>query len=407
MVNHLWLEDCFQSWVLQSEAKPRYTVFPVHNQLSQVFGTKINPQEIDDWVEELAEKDLVKVEPEPEPEFAPIEPAETGHTGPDQPENDANLDKQVQGDDDERPVKIQPESPKKPTLQKHGKTTIDDDKSTSPPSKAAQSSSTKSTKTTEKDASPAPSTSAPGSVLVYSRQRGAALKASKALEQNAADMNTYQEERQNEKKALKKRKRVLLDDISISKDGDDDEEADESENDMDIDSSTPSKKPASPTKKRRATRKGSTSGTPARSDDEEVNTSANSSREAISIDSPKAPSKRKRALVSAVAIKEPGDSSMSPPVEESKAPKESKEPKEPRTVKYLRTGISKDLTAKESKQLKALGIVEAKNVEDCTHIVAEHAARTEKFLSGIAQAKFIVRKEYLNACIDANEVLGK
>ncbi|KAG0093023.1 ssDNA endonuclease and repair protein rad10 [Podila epicladia] len=376
VVNHLWLEDCFQSWVLQSEAKPRYTLFPVHNQLSQVFGTKINPQEIDDWVEELAEKDLVKAEPEPEPEFAPIVPAETGPAEPDQPENHANLDKQIQGGDDGRPVKIQPESPKKPTLQKHRMTTIDNDKTSSPPSKAAQS-STKSSKATEKDASPAPSTSAPGSVLVYSRQRGAALKASKALEQNAADMNTYQEERQNEKKALKKRKRVLLDDVSVSKDGDDDDEGDESENDMDIDRSTPSKKPASPTKKRRATRRGSTSGTPARSDDEEDNTLANSSREAISIDSPKAPSKRKRTLVSAVAIKEPSDSSMSPPVEESKAPKESKESKDSRTVKYLRTGIT------------------------------EHATRTEKFLSGIAQAKFVVRKEYLNACIDANEVLNE
>ncbi|KAG0037790.1 hypothetical protein BGZ82_001797 [Podila clonocystis] len=406
VVNHIWLEDCFQSWVLQSEAKPRYTLFPVHSQLSQVFGTKINPQEIDDWVEELAEKSLVKAEPEPEPEFAPTEPAETRPIEPDQPENDTNVDKHVHGDDDERPVKIQPESPKKLTLQKHKKATIvDDDKST-----AAQSSSTKSTKASELDAPPAPSTSAPGNVLVYSRQRGAALKASRALEQNAADMNTYQEERQNEKKALKKRKRVLLDDISISKDGDDDDEGEESENDMDVDTSTPIRKPASPTKKRRATRKGSTSGTPARSDDEEVNTSVNSNREAISVDSPKAPSKRKRALVSAVAIKELSDSSMSPPVEESKErkeSKESKEPKEPRTIKYLRTGISKDLTAKESKQLKALGIVEAKNVEDCTHIVAEHAARTEKFLSGIAQAKFIVRKEYLNSCIDANEVLDE
>jgi hypothetical protein len=178
---------------------------------------------------------------------------------------------------------------------------------------------------------------------------------------------------------------------------------------MDVDIST-SRKPASPTKKRRATRKGSTSGTPARSDDEEVNTSVNSSREAISVDSPKAPSKRKRAVVYEAAIPRASDSSMSPPIEESKVPKEpkeSKEPKETRTIKYLRTGISKDLTAKELKQLKALGIVEAKNVEDCTHIVAEHAARTEKFLSGIAQAKFIVRKEYLNACIDANEILGK
>ncbi|KAF9321933.1 hypothetical protein BG003_009251 [Podila horticola] len=410
VVNHLWLEDCFQSWVLQSEAKPRYTLFPVHNQLSQVFGTKINPQEIDDWVEELAEKSLVKAEPESE--SAPMEPKEPEpeHIEPDQPENDTNVDNQIQGEDDGQPIKIQPESPKKPTLQKHRKATFVEDHKSTLSSKVAQSSLTKSTETSEKDASPAPLTSAPGNVLVYSRQRGAALKASKALEQNAADMNTYQEERQNEKKALKKRKRVLLDDISISKDGDDDEEGEESENDMDVDTSTSSRKPASPTKKRRATRKGSTSGTPTRSDDEEVNTSVNSSREAISVDSPKAPSKRKRAIVSAVAIQGASDSSMSPPIEESKVVKdlkESKEPKETRTIKYLRTGISKDLTAKELKQLKALGIVEAKNVEDCTHIVAEHAARTEKFLSGIAQAKFIVRKEYLNACIDANEILDE
>lgn len=398
MVNHLWLEDCFQTWSLQSEAKPRYTLFPVHNQLSQVFGTKIQPQEIDDWIEELTERSLVKAEP--------VESAELEHIKPNQPENDANVDNNQDRDDvDERPIKIQPESPKKPTPQRQRKAVPIDDGTTTAPSSKAPSSST--TKISDKDASPVPSTSAPGGVLIVSRQRGAALKASKALEQNAADMNTYQEERQNEKKALKKRKRVL-DDISISKDGDDDEDGEESENDMDVDTSTTTtKKPASPTKKRRATRKESTSGTPARSDDDEVNTSVNSSREAILIDSPKAPSKRKRAVASAPG---PSDSSMSPPIEENKEPresKESKEPKETKTIKYLCTGIGKDLTAKETKQLKALGIIAAKSVEDSTHIVAEQRSRTEKFLYGIAQAKFIVRREYLNACIDANEVLGK
>ncbi|KAF9215091.1 hypothetical protein BGZ59_002293 [Podila verticillata] len=391
VVNHLWLEDCFQTWSLQSEAKPRYTLFPVHSQLSQVFGTKIQPQEIDDWIEELTERSLVKAEP-----------AESTELEPNQPENDANVDSnQDRNDEHERPIKIQPESPKKPTSQKQRKAVSIDDGTTAAPSSSSTG------KTSDKDASPVPSTSAPGGILIVPRQRGAALKASKALEQNAADMNTYQEERQNEKKALKKRKRVL-DDISISKDGDDDDEGEESENDMDADNSTtPSKKPASPTKKRRAIRKGSISGTPARSDDEEVNTSVNSSREAISIDSPKAPSKRKRAVASATG---PSDSSMSPPIEEGKEPKESKESKEPketRTIKYLCTGIGKDLTAKETKQLKALGIMAAKSVEDSTHIVAEQRSRTEKFLYGIAQAKFIVRREYLNACIDANEVLDE
>ncbi|KAF8973374.1 hypothetical protein BGZ52_009865, partial [Haplosporangium bisporale] len=357
--------------------------------LSQVFGTKIQPQEIDDWIEELTERSLVKAEP-----------AESTELEPNQPENDANVDSnQDRNDEHERPIKIQPESPKKPTSQKQRKAVSIDDGTTAAPSSSSTG------KTSDKDASPVPSTSAPGGILIVPRQRGAALKASKALEQNAADMNTYQEERQNEKKALKKRKRVL-DDISISKDGDDDDEGEESGNDMDADNSTtPSKKPASPTKKRRAIRKGSISGTPARSDDEEVNTSVNSSRETISIDSPKAPSKRKRAVASATG---PSDSSMSPPIEESKEPKESKESKEPketRTIKYLCTGIGKDLTAKETKQLKALGIMAAKSVEDSTHIVAEQRSRTEKFLYGIAQAKFIVRREYLNACIDANEVL--
>ncbi|KAF9964954.1 hypothetical protein BGZ70_005684, partial [Mortierella alpina] len=49
VVNHVWLEECFQSWALQSETKPRYSIFPVHHQLPLVFGAKISPDSLDIW----------------------------------------------------------------------------------------------------------------------------------------------------------------------------------------------------------------------------------------------------------------------------------------------------------------------------------------------------------------------
>ncbi|KAG0345761.1 hypothetical protein BG004_003150 [Podila humilis] len=411
VVNHIWLEECFQTWSLQSEAKQRYTVFPMGHQLTHIFGAKLNPQNIDDWIEELSEQHLVKAEYTSQ--HGPIE-ANTSSDSNHFSTNDSHTmetnkrERTHQGEMRDQSAHNQMEAlsstPPSKSRRKSGAHLTDDPSHESglashikPPANASSL-----------EQSAVSSSGALGGVLVYTRQRGAALRASKALEQNAADMNSYHEERQNEKKALKKRKRISMGDPSGSKDGDEhDDDGEPSDDGMDVERTVPPNNPASPVKKRRVAAKALTTTTPAKSDDEEVHTSATSSREVPSVEISNMPTKRKRTsgtTVAASSNQKIREISASPSAEDVK---DIKEAKETRTIKFLPTGIGKDIPAKELKQLKALSIVPAKTVEDCTHIVAEHAARTEKFLHGVVLSKCIVRKEYLSACIDANEVLDE
>ncbi|KAK2750825.1 hypothetical protein FQN55_001837 [Onygenales sp. PD_40] len=49
VVNHLWLEDSYSKWHLQSVSAPRYTHFPLRTNLGEIVGhTRINRQAIED-----------------------------------------------------------------------------------------------------------------------------------------------------------------------------------------------------------------------------------------------------------------------------------------------------------------------------------------------------------------------
>ncbi|KAI9225559.1 MAG: hypothetical protein DHS80DRAFT_33597 [Piptocephalis tieghemiana] len=62
-------------------------------------------------------------------------------------------------------------------------------------------------------------------------------------------------------------------------------------------------------------------------------------------------------------------------------------------IRALFTGIK--VTEKEIQGIKALGGKIAGSARDCTHLIAEAAARTEKFLVGISVAQWIVTKAWL------------
>ncbi|KAF9418850.1 hypothetical protein BGZ94_009578 [Podila epigama] len=425
VVNHLWLEDCFQTWTLQSEAKQRYTHFPAHNQLSQVFGTRLSPQEIDDWIEDLTETSAVKAE-----SSSPHVPMDIERSR-DEPVVDGH------GDD----IRAREEAEEAPAIEKETEEPKSEKASTNRGKKALavpveNTSVVSDPYDTSKDESSHPSTPSPTKPTAHinkeasptpaggpriARMRGAALEASKALKKIVPDMNNFQEELQNEKKAQRKRKKAPVDDglttrkkqdsKGVEDEGDEEEERggggdeqveEQSETEMQVDYvEVLSKKPASPTKKRKTTvqRKGSVSA----SDEESAKAVANSSREVGPPAAKKGKKSTAAATTAASAAQRAKSPSLSPVADENRGPS-----KEPRVVRYLCTGLKdSELTSKEIKQLKALGMVAAKSVDDCTHLVATHAARTEKFLCAVAQAKFIVRREYLNSCIEANAILDE
>jgi hypothetical protein len=208
-------------------------------------------------------------------------------------------------------------------------------------------------------------------------------------------MNEFQEELRDEKKALKRKKKPSA--IEESKDSD--------SMDMDVDEAETKPAPArkvttSPTKRKKPdTEKSVAVG----SDDDgakEVETHRGGSS---------TPSKKQRRGVMLDKDKTGEDSAAESPNALDQAGAgagttgaSSKQ----RRVRYITTGV-KEQTASQIKALKALGIQSTTTVEKCTHLVATSITRTGKFLIALLQGKIIVREEWLQACIDANSILGK
>ncbi|KAF9347402.1 hypothetical protein BGX26_001094 [Mortierella sp. AD094] len=391
LVNHLWLEDCFQAWSLQSETKPRYTLFPAHNQLSLVFGTNIPPESLDDWI---------------------------GHDGDEVPQDlDTSLGNRAtesavissehivtkdQINPDEAKVGMEPSpsasTPSKSTSKKLSAGVKASSSDTQTSSGSAPSSPLKALSVTaiggsKEEDSPSPaSTDNPmlGSVRVVSRKRGAALQASKVLQKIVPDMNEFQEELRDEKKASKKKKKhTTFEDYK----GDEAMDVDVDESDVSL--STPKKAASSPIKRRRISMNSvEERSTPAGSDDEdgrEGDITSNGLR------TPPKKTKRNLKVEKDDTSVEVTNTTMS---EQSSAAGKS------RRVRYISTGL-KDQSTAQVKALKALGIIPTTTVEKCTHLVATSIARTGKFLIALLHGKIIVHEDWLQACIDANAILDE
>jgi hypothetical protein len=57
--------------------------------------------------------------------------------------------------------------------------------------------------------------------------------------------------------------------------------------------------------------------------------------------------------------------------------------------------------------LQRIGGRLAESIDDCTHLIAKRAARTEKFLSALATAKYIMPLEWLTCSIEQGHFLCK
>ena len=434
VVNHLWIEDCFQRWSMQSETQPRYTMFPPYNQLSLVFGSKISPESAEDWYllpaeddEDIAlvkqeeveggAKDIIKHSDSPSkrsqsplpkakvaqkptvaPPFskpsAPIDPPSptTTHAVPKHPGVP-----RVQPQSSLVPNTSASTSPPTLTSRTTRTTTSTSDAFASPPL-TAKSSPTKVTPVSKKAKEPSPSESilSPEETPApRSRMRGAAMAAATALKNLAPDMNNFQEELQNEKKASKKKKKAaIMEDVV---------EEDTSDMDVDTESNKVTAGPSSPCKRKRVSIAAPEErSTPVESDDDE-NSTINSSRDEITPAS-KGPAKKARRPTKSEKEKE-----VAAPVDamEIVGGTQSGKKDTKQAIRYITTGLPKEPTAKQLKVLKALGISSTTSIDRSTHLVAKGIARTEKFLVAIAQGKVIVHEDWLQACVDTNSILGK
>ncbi|KAF9584366.1 hypothetical protein BGW38_006730 [Lunasporangiospora selenospora] len=338
IVNHLWLEDCFQSWAIQSETKTRYTLFPAYHQLSLIFGAKIHPESIDEW---------------------------------------SSSDR-----DDASPIESKSDSPTNPTASA-SETQMDNEKS----QVVASTSSSNSIGSREGEEQSPPGY---GAVRVTPRARGAALEASRALKKIVPDMNDFQAELQNEKRSLKKKKKQQTGEASREH-----ESSDMIVDEADTETTSTAKKGSTPVKRKRTSlgRPGvGADGGAGLNDVDAHDDTAGGAKSATK-------KARRHPVVELSSAKDSADPAHTTDVTAAAS-------RETRQVKFICTGM-KDLTAKQIKSLKALGIMAAKSPEDCTHLVARCIARTEKFLVALALGKFIVREEWLQACIDASSILDE
>ncbi|KAI8606326.1 hypothetical protein EDD21DRAFT_361232 [Dissophora ornata] len=400
VVNHIWLEECFQAWSLQSETKPRYTYFPPHNQLSQVFGSKILPDMLEDWIGPDKEEEVLYLEAQSkrETEPLPLEPSlanalvETENGGPElAPSVDQEYDVDTTRSSDEIESSPPPLAPSKTAFEDSSATHAQPNTYTPIPAASAPS-SPKSSYTAEGLGL--------GSVRVVSRKRGAALQASKALQKIVPDMNEFQEELRDEKKASKRKKKHVIAEESI----------DDASMDMHVDQTvslptTPTKKPTTSPMKRKRISVGSVErSTPMGSEDEEDHedheSEANTSGPKIS------PKKTKRGVRSEKDNKEDTMMVATNAPEIIAGAGATTGVGKMKRVRYITTGV-KDQSVAQIKALKALGIMPTTAVEKCTHLVATSIARTGKFLIALLQGKIIVHEDWFQACIDANAILDE
>ncbi|KAF9149761.1 hypothetical protein BG015_008421 [Linnemannia schmuckeri] len=416
VVNHFWLEDCYLSWCMQSETKPRYGLFPLNSQLTEVFGAGLSPDLIEEWTSPDAYEEVIT---QPDTDEAGGETARsnvdpTTATG-------LLLEAMAAGDVEHHPVQperlVQPEqTPNAVTRTSRqssaGPSAMDDvetRQSTPSPRKATPRRGSRSTSVAAQEASSSsshagndsamPGSHSPGGVRVVSRRRGAALEATKALQQIVPDMNDFQEELRDEKRRKKRGKTAPIDDRDANDSMDvDADEADTLPN--------PRKPPTSPTKRKRVSM-GTVVGpsTPVKSQEDTGNESENAVAAGL-----KTPVKRTRKVIKADKERE---ASVAPAEPISAAAETSEATTTPvslsrfKHARYISTGLTKEPSAKQVKALKALGIVSTTAVDQCTHLVAKNIGRTEKFLTALAQGKIIVHEDWLQACIDANAILDE
>ncbi|KAF9429048.1 hypothetical protein BGZ76_001921 [Entomortierella beljakovae] len=392
MVNHLWLEDSFQVWSLQSETKQKYTLFPAHYQLSHVFGVNIPPHVLDDWIG--YEDDVMSPTPETARTIEPTMPAFLMEQG-ELDTNDQTIfeipedqSKSTPGviDLDAGSVTPSPTKALSKKNQSRGKSSKSD---TSASSISTSLSPTIYNSTTINDATKEPSSSSSsatnaenhklGSVRVVSKKRGAAMQASKVLQKIVPDMNEFQDELRDEKKASKKKKKQLAAEELIEMDAEGSDTLHQS----------PKKSTSSPTKRRRISM-GSVGvrDTPVISDDDDDADNT--------LDSPKAPSKKSRQNPKGDIVTQ----------STSIAPEQSSTAGKTKRVRYISTGV-KDQSAAQIKALKALGVMPTTTVEKCTHLVATSISRTGKFLTALLHGRIIVHEDWLQACIDANMIVDE
>ncbi|KAG0062124.1 hypothetical protein BGZ90_003246 [Linnemannia elongata] len=428
VVNHFWLEDCYLSWCMQSETKPRYGLFPLNSQLTEVFGTGLSPDLIEEWTTPDAFED---VGTQPDTNEAREESA-SSNVDP-IAATSLLLKGMATGGDEHHPEQLeQPEQPEQPGQLEQpapekskaatratrrssagpaGMEGVETHQSTPSPRKAtprrgsksasvaAQEASSSSSSHADNDAA-MPGSSSPGGVRVVSRRRGAALEATKALQQIVPDMNDFQDELRDEKRRKKRGKTAPIDD----RDPDDSMDVDAEETDA---LPNPRKTPTSPTKRKRISM-GITEGpsTPAKSQED----TGNESESAVVAAGLKTPVKRSRKVIKADKDRE---ASAVPAESTTLADETSESTTAPVPVskfkhaRYISTGLTKEPSAKQVKALKALGIVSTTAVDQCTHLVAKNVGRTEKFLTALAQGKIIVHEDWLQACVDANAILDE
>ncbi|KAG0203020.1 hypothetical protein BGX28_004574 [Mortierella sp. GBA30] len=423
VVNHVWLEDCFQAWALQSETKPRYTLFPVNNQLSLVFGAKIPPDTLDAWMRPEEDDtmhaymktedgtsradtadDMQEMEsPTDESEATQVRVSgsiknEDQSTAADVAmDTSANHRSETEEESELSMRKIANKGPS-PTRKQHS---LDTSAKLSTP---AISPSTSAAEASNKDPEPSlpssPDRSSPavGGVRVLGK-RGAAVEASKALQKIVPDMNEFQEELRDEKRTSKskRKKQTTVEEL---------QEEDES---MDVDAdqysaASSSKKvlPSSPAKRKRLSLVNTEErDSPAKSDDEDDSAAVAGGPKTIAKKTRKTMKASKDGAGTAAAGETVASTSQSEHdgvagTQHSKA----------KQVRYISTGL-KDQSTKQVKALRTLGIVPTTSVERCTHLVAKSIARTEKFLVALAQGKGIVHEDWLQACVDANAMLSE
>ncbi|KAF9958739.1 hypothetical protein BGZ72_011038 [Mortierella alpina] len=480
VVNHVWLEECFQTWALQSETKPRYSIFPVHHQLPLVFGAKISPESLDIWTKlddetsmrsgSRSEEDASKSETVAT-DGAPVhdlpDRAQVAMTKERRPSQDretlrapvalASENRGVQRMEGEssqdRETLAAPATPAKknrgiqneeressqdrevlaaPVNEQDSPTAFDDEhddvpepsspksikKRPTPVRKRRTSDTTALSSTTEdvhsagpsvanrEKGSPTPLSSgrespAAGGLRVLGK-RGAAVEASKALQKIVPDMNEFQDELRDEKRASKNKRKKF----SAAEEHRDEDES----MDMDVDeastvSSSRKTQSSSPAKRKRPSLVNvEVQGTPARSEDDEAanesETAANDPKSAIK--KARRAGKFNKSAAGAVAAGHVEVAGGAPEHGTAAGSQASRV----KHVRYISTGL-KEQSTKQVKALRALGIVPTTSVEKCTHLVAKNIARTEKFLVALAQGKTIVHEDWFQACIDANAILDE
>ncbi|ORZ06550.1 hypothetical protein BCR41DRAFT_360843 [Lobosporangium transversale] len=399
VVNHLWLEDCFQVWSLQSESKPRYTQFPPFNQLPSIFGANILQETVDEWLK-FYEEDT----------SSPIGVMEAGEQIPSllaektfwaENQDSTYSQRQIEGGHASSYLpndkNVQSDSSTLSSKPVFNKSTLKDrliESEISTPTSSAPSSPTTRQPygdiSEERDKNSSRVTpiedSSSGSVRTISRKRGAAVQANKALQKIVPDMNEFQEELKDAKKAMKRKKKRAS--SQEPKDGEDE--------DMNMDETSA---PLSATRNATAPSKRSRisigsvgeRSTPGATDDEEPH-----DNETTMTESKSQPKKTKRGT------KAEKDGATG----ESTVPENVITSGKSRRVRYISTGV-KEQSAAQVKALKALGILPATSAEKCTHLIATGISRTGKFLIALLHGKIIVHEDWLQACVDANTVLDE